>query len=48
MSVQDAQYYFRAANSAREYYNRVTNKQEEKDKEDDGDGTFATIGKIGF
>ena len=47
MSVEDVQGYFRAANSAREYYNRVTNKQEETDKEDDGDGTFATIGKIG-
>ena len=31
MSVQDIQAYYRTANSAREYYNRVTNKQEEKE-----------------
>ena len=45
MSVQDIQGYYRAANSAREYYNRVTNK-EEPQKEDDN-GTFATVSKIG-
>ena len=48
MSVQDIQGYFRAANTAREYYNRVTNKEEpQKDKDDDKDGTFSTVSKIG-
>ena len=48
MSAQDVQSYYRAANSAREYYNRVTNKEEpQKDKDDKDDGTFSTVSKIG-
>jgi hypothetical protein len=47
MSVQDVQNYMQAANSAREYYNKVTQKQEEPEKKDDKDGTFSTVSKIG-
>jgi hypothetical protein len=55
MSFEDVQNYMRAANSAREFYNSVTQKQEEPEKkeeaqkEDDKDdeGTFATAKKVG-
>jgi hypothetical protein len=47
MSVQDIQGYYRAASSAREYYNRVTNKEEPQKDKDKDDGTFSTVSKIG-
>ena len=47
MSMQDIQGYYRVANSARQYYNRVTNKEEPETDKDKDDGTFSTVSKIG-
>jgi len=47
MSIQDVQNYMRAAGSARQFYDKLTNKQEAETDKDKDDGTFSTVSKIG-